>query len=221
MQPVDLITVSREFGAGGSELAAALGARLGWRVLDGEIADAVARRLGVELADIAARDEHPPGILERFGTVVLQTSPEFAPSADLLRTPEPDDIAEATRALLVEEAQSPPLIIVGHAAQALFQDRPDALHLRLVAPLAVRLRRICRRAGCTDEDATRLAHQMDGDRHGYIRRYYHRDWHDPLLYHLQLNTGAITIAEAERLVVALLEARRSGVAHPASEIHDA
>lgn len=210
MQPVDLITISREFGAGGGELATALGARLGWRVLDRDIPALVARRLDADVEEIAARDEHAPRILERIGTAVLRTSPEFAPATELLILPEPDDIARATREVMSEAAATPPLIVVGHGAQALFHDRPGALHLRLVAPVDARVRRVCARAGCTGEDAIALVRRMDDERMFYVRRYYQRDWHDPLLYHLQLNTGALSVAEASRLVLALVEARQGG-----------
>jgi cytidylate kinase len=209
MSPVDLITISREFGAGGSELAADLGERLGWRVLDRDIAALVAARLRVDVGDVEDQDEHAPGILERLGSVALHSNPEFAPSLGRDDRPGADEIAQATRAVLLDAAREP-AIIVGHGGQALFHGRTDALHVRLVAPLGQRVRRICTRTSCGDADAVGLARRMDADRMGYVRRYYHRDWHDPLLYHLQINTGAIALPEAASLVLALVEARGAG-----------
>ena len=211
MQPVDLITISREFGAGGSQLAASLGERLGWRVLDHDIAALVAARLRVPVEDIEAQDEHAPGLLERLGSVALRSNPVFAPSLEHDGGPEPDDIAEATRQVLIDAARAP-VVIVGHGGQSLFHDRASALHVRLVAPLAQRVRRICTRTSCGDADAVGLARRMDADRIAYIRRYYHRDWHDPLLYHLQINTGAVPLSQAAELVLALVESRRAEVA---------
>src|SRR4051794_27405366 len=119
MAGIDLITVSREFGAGGSELAAALGARLAWRVLDRDIVHAVAERLGVDDDAVAARDEHAPGILERIGTTLLRTSPDIIslPPDDPL--PDPEVVAATVQEILLAEAQSPPLVVVGHGTQAL------------------------------------------------------------------------------------------------------
>ena len=210
-QAIDLITITREFGAGGSELAAALGGQLGWRVLDQDIARLVAERLGVAVEQVSARDEHAPGILERIGSVVLRTSPELMPAPEVLRMPAPDDIAGAVRALLTEAAATPPLIVVGHGAQALFHGRPRTLHVRLVAPLADRVRRICHRTGCTGGDAVGLAHRMDAERIFYVRHYHERDWHDPLLYHLQVNTAALDIDEATRAVLGVVEGRNGMV----------
>src|SRR3954447_25019799 len=165
MTSVNLVTVSREFGAGGSQFAAALGARLDWPVLDQEIPDRVAQRLGVERDEVEARDEHAPGLLERIGSAMLRTSPDFAAApVELSSAPIPDDIARATREVLEHAAASPPLVVVGHGTQALFHGRPGAFHVRLFAPLDARVRRVCARAGCGDEDAVALARRMDADR---------------------------------------------------------
>ena len=215
MRPIDLITIARAFGAGGGELAESLGARLGWRVLDHDLVERVAGRLGVARDDVAACDEHAPRILERIGSVVLRTSPNFAPAADPPRQPGPDEIADATRDVLRAAAESPPLVVVGHGAQALFHDRPGTLHLRLVAPLRDRVRRICARAGCTGEDAVALARRMDDERIFYVRHYYHRDWHDPLLYDIHVNTDRVSIDEAADMVTRLVHDRGGHTANAA------
>lgn len=217
MHAIDLITITREFGAGGSELAAALGEQLGWRVLDQQIAELVAQRMGLGVDQVSARDEHAPGILERIGSVVLRTSPELMPAPEVLRLPSPDDIANAVRELFIEAARTPPLIIVGHGAQALFHSRPGALHVRLVAPVADRVRRICGRTGCGGADAVGLAHRMDAERVYYVRHYHARDWHDPLLYHLQVNTAALGIAAVARVVRGLVEGSRATANTPTEE----
>jgi cytidylate kinase len=207
VHPVDLITISREFGAGGGELAAALGAALGWRVIDEELVDLVARRLGVAPADVVARDEHAPRLLERIGGAFLRTSPDMAVAPEVLQVPTPGDISAATRAGFVEAASTPPVIMVGHGTQALFQARSGALHLRLVAPLQDRLRRIRVRTGCTEGEAMTLARRMDEERDFYVRHYYQRDWRDPLLYHLQINTGGLSVTETVRIVREVIVSR--------------
>ena len=207
MSPIDLITLTREFGAGGGELAEALGRRLGWRVLDRDIAGLVAERLAVDEEAVAARDEHAPGLLERLGTTILRTSPElisFTPATDV---PDPERVAAAVRDVLREAAERPPLVIVGHGAAALFADHPSALHVRLVAPIERRVERICGRVGCGGRDAVGLAQRVDAERVSYMRQFYRRDWRDPLLYDLQINTGDVTIADAAAMIEALMARR--------------
>src|SRR5919199_4694207 len=127
MQPIDMITISREFGAGGGLLASVLGERLGWRVLDRDLARAVAARLGVPVDAVEARDEQAPGLLERIGTSLLRTSPELIAAPEAVRLPDPEAIAAAVRGVLLDAASATPLIIVGHGTQALFHGRPGAL----------------------------------------------------------------------------------------------
>src|SRR3982751_6828081 len=74
--PIRLITISREYGAGGSELGALLGESLGWPVLDHELVRQLAARLSCEEGEVVAMDEHAPSFLERLAAVAVVTAPE-------------------------------------------------------------------------------------------------------------------------------------------------
>lgn len=203
----DLITLSREYGAGASQLASLLGARLGWRVLDSDIPIEVARRLGMPSASLEQWDEHAPGLLESMGTSLLLGTPELLVDPAVAARPQARDVAAATRELLIESAASPPLIIVGHGAQVIFADRPRSLHLRLVAPIADRVRRIMARRSSSEQEARAIAEHVDRDRAHYVKEYLHRDVRDPQLYALQINTGRVAMADAVELVVRLVAAK--------------
>ncbi|HKG90346.1 MAG TPA: cytidylate kinase-like family protein [Gemmatimonadaceae bacterium] len=208
MHSIDLITLSREFGAGASELAAALGARLGWPVLDREIAPMVARRLGLPPEVVEDRDERAPGFLQSIGDALIFASPDLFVGPDTVGAPSPADIAAATRQILLQAAaERRPLITVGHGGQALFHGRPGALHVRLVAPLESRLRRICGRRDCAEREAAGLAKRIDAGRVQFVRDYFGRDVRDPLLYHLVLNTGMLGMDECLTMVEALVRGR--------------
>jgi cytidylate kinase len=217
MPRFDLITLSREYGAGASMLAAALGARLGWRVLDQEIPRAIARRLGLPDDALVESDEHAATVLERVGHALIMGSPDILVDPSVARLPDPADVARVTRELLLEAAQHPPLIVVGHGGQALFHGRPRTLRLRLVAPLDQRVRLVCARKQCGEQEAAQLARRIDNDRAHYVREFYHVDVRDPLLYHLQLNTGLVSRDDCLRLIVQLVTesgAPGAGVARP-------
>jgi cytidylate kinase len=200
----DVITISREYGAGASELAALLGERLGWRVLDREIPAAVARRLRIPDEALEEWDEHAPGLLESIGSSLMLGSPELLLDATYVRRPNAHDVAERTNELLREAIASPPLIIVEHGAQVLFHDRPRTLHLRLVAPMEVRSRRIMERRPGTRHECIALAQYIDRDRTHYLQQFHGRDARDPMLYALQINTGVVTMSDCVRLVLELL-----------------
>lgn len=201
---VDLITLSREFGSGGSELARELGTRLGWRVLDRDLVQLVADRLKLDPRTVETMDEHPPGLISRISSALLITSPESPISLQTRDLLSPDAVADATRAAITEAVQSPPLIVVGHGAQLLFRDRPGSLHVRLTAPVQSRIERICSREPCEPNAATTRLRHMDADRAAYVRRYYHADWRDPMLYDLAINTGRTSIKAAAAAILAVM-----------------
>jgi cytidylate kinase len=202
-QKIDLITVSREFGAGGSDFARELGERLGWTVLDQDIIRRVAERLQLKVGTVERLDEHPPSWLARVTSALLIAPPELPVGIDTAHMLHMDSVAETAQNVLVEAAENPPLIIVGHSGQNIFANRPGSLHVRLIAPLESRVDRLAARFGWDRETATERANHIDADRAAYAQRYYHREWRDPLLYHVIIDTGRVSIDEAVTMVEAM------------------
>lgn len=205
--PVDLVTVSREYGAGGSEFAQLLGTRLGWRVLDHDIVESVALHLHLRAGVVEERDEQPPGWFSRIAATLLIAPPESPLQLETTGILTPDSIAEATHAAIVESSGTPPVVIVGHGAQCIFRDRPGTLQVRLTASVESRAPRIMARDGGTLPEAMVRARHVDAQRRGYVQRYYHQDWADPALFDVQFNTSRATIAEAVATVTSIIEAR--------------
>ena len=206
MPQADMITLSREYGAGAGELAGRLSAILGWRVVGENIPHLVADRLRLPDEAVEECDEHVPGLLENLGNALLMGSPDLLIDPEVVQRPDPERVFLAARDVMLEAAKSPPVILLGHGAQALFHDRPRTVHVRLVAPVAARVRRICdRRGDCTKDNAALLARRIDDDRASYVRQHYGRDVRDPLLYHLQLNTGLVPMEDAARIIAELAE----------------
>jgi cytidylate kinase len=200
----DLITLSREYGAGAGELAQRLGESLGWPVLDSGIPLAVAERLGIPEDSLDEWDEHAPNFLESIGNALLLGSPEIMIDPAYVRRPAAREVADVTRQVLLDRTASPPLIVVGHGAQVLLADRPRTLHLRLVAPLEVRARRVMERRQCSEQEAFAICDSVDRDRVHYVQQFLRLDVRDPLLYAMQINTGVVSMDDAVRLVSALL-----------------
>jgi CMP/dCMP kinase len=201
--PAQLITISREYGAGGSELGVLLGKELGWRVLDNELVQQLAARLRCEEGEVVAMDEHVPSFLERLAAVAVVTAPESRAHSTPWAT-DPDCIAAAAREVLLEAARNLPLIVVGHGGNCLFRGRPDVLRVRVTAPLDVRVPRVAQRTGVTTAQAAADVRRKDADRQHYLQRYYQSSLNDPCEYDLQINTGAVPLHAAARLVVTLL-----------------
>jgi len=201
--PIQLITISREYGAGGSELGVLLGRTLGWRVLDHELVQQLAARLRCEEGEIKAMDEHVPSLLERLASAAVITAPELRVQSRPWVT-DPDCIAAAAREVLLEAARTLPLIVVGHGGNCLFRGRADVLRVRVVAPFHVRIRRVAQRTGMALPQSASEVRRKDSDREHYLQRYYQSRVNDPCEYDLQINTGVVSLDAACRLVLALL-----------------
>ena len=200
---IRLITISREYGAGGSELGVLLGELLGWPVLDHGLIRQLAARLKCEEGEVVAMDEHVPSFLERLASVAIVTAPESRVHSSPWAT-DPDCVAAAAREVLLEAAQNPPVIVVGHGGNCLFRNRRDVLRVRVVAPFELRVQRVAQRTGVTAAKAAAEVRRKDADRQHYLQRYYQSNLNDPSEYDLQTNTGTISLDAAARLVLALL-----------------
>src|ERR1700737_182851 len=97
---IRLITVSRECGAGGSDLARELGSRLQWPVLDHDIVHRVAQRLRLDDGTVEPFDEHPPSLLSRIATVLIVPLPGMYSFPTTSEVPTHDVIADATRRVI-------------------------------------------------------------------------------------------------------------------------
>src|SRR5205814_10229186 len=74
-----VITISRMYGSGGSEVAERVAQTLGWSLFDNAMIDAVAERSGLTLAEVTAQDERVPSMVERLASALSMGSPEIMP----------------------------------------------------------------------------------------------------------------------------------------------
>lgn len=206
------VTVSREYGSGGGEIAARLARRLGWQLVDHEIVAAVARTLGVSEAAAAAHDEHAAGAIGR----ILSGMRLLGPMA-YGEVPEgPDEEARRYRDALERVVRATVaagrVVIVGRGAQVLLGTRRDTLHARVVAPLDWRVAYVERREGLDTAAARARIQAKDHDRVRYLQAEYHRRPDDAHLYDLTVNTGALDLDDAVDLLALALERKASRLA---------
>jgi CMP/dCMP kinase len=206
-----LITISRQYGAGGSEVARRVAAALGWRVVDNEVVEKVAARAGVPPELVAEREERVPGFVERLARTLAASTPELFPASvpgGTLPKLQEADLVRITESVVAEAAAKGRLVLVGRAAPAVLAQERDSLHVKLVAPRPYRIQAAAERLGVDLQKAAAVVDESDGTRARYHRQYYHRDWNDPVHYHLVLNTGALGLEGATDIIVG--EARRRG-----------
>lgn len=201
---VEIVTVARQFGSGGSELARAIGARMWWPVLEeDEVVRRVASRLGAPEADVAATDEHVETLAERMGASLAGAFPEVVLPPDR-PTVDVERVAAAAFDVLRQAAAAPPIVMVGHGGMCLFAGRVDALHLRVVARREHRVASVARRLGISDEAADEEVRSRDADRAAWVSLHFDVEWDDPTLYSLTVNSERIGPDAGAALVETLL-----------------
>lgn len=200
------MTVAREFGSGGSDLARALGRRTGWRVVDRGVVAEIARALHVPEEVVEARDEATPRLGERLGKLLAGAFPELLPPPG---EPEVDyeTVAGMSERILREAASEPPVIIVGHGGMCLFADVACSLHVRVVAPEEFRVEQVMRRLSMGREEALEEIRLRDGSRQHYVRQRFGLTWDDPTLYAMVLNSSQVTPEGGAEAVESLLRNR--------------
>lgn len=200
-----LITISRQFGAGGSQVARQVAERLGWRVVDNELIEEVAARAGLPKEHVAEREERVSTFVERLARTLAAASPDVFPppdSAGAIVDVAETDLVRITETVVAEIAAQGKVVLVGRAAPAVLSREADALHVKLVAPRAFRIQVALGRLGCSADKAASVLDTTDKNRARYLREYYRRDWNDPVNYHLVLNTGVLGFEGATALIVA-------------------
>src|SRR5436190_15496671 len=171
-----VITITRQYASGGSEVARLVAAELGWDVIDNEFVDEVARRAGLPPDAVAQREERAPGLLERLARTLAAGSPEmFIATAGVPRV-EPDEaaIVQLTERVIAETAAQGRIVLVGRGAQAVLAQRPDALHAYVVAGKPWRIRLAVERVGGIEPDAEPEREETDPGREQNVPTYYGR-----------------------------------------------
>src|SRR5256885_877480 len=205
-----VITVTRQYASGGSDVARLVAGRLDWTVIDNEFIDEVARRAGLPVEEVAQREERAPGLLERLARTLALASPEMFMATATASAVEQDEatIVQVTERVIVEAAAHGRVVLVGRGAQAVLARRPDALHVYVVASKPWRMQLAVERLGVDPARAEQVVDETDRQRDQYVKTYYKRQRHDFVNYDLVVNSERLGLDGAAAVVVA--EARRRG-----------
>jgi len=184
-----LITISRQTGSMGEEITQQLAQNMDLPVLT---------------RDMAMKKVFPP-VASAHEMHMLAESPAFF----LTKSGEGLTFAQHLENRLKEQAAQESIIIFGMGAQIVFADHPEALHVRIIASSEVRIDRMIQKRGLETKDAERFLELSDRKHKRYISTIYGRDWADPFLYNVILNTDNLGIEEAAAFIQYMAENRRS------------
>lgn len=195
-----IVTISRLYGSGGSEVAAKTAKILGWELLDNEVVDAVAARLGLSTAEVKAREERAPSLAERLASAMALGSQEWMNPAGTAERPTDEQMVDVTRQIVEEAITRGPVVIVGRGAQAMLSARTDALHVFCYAPKQALIARSMERDKVGAEEAARIVDETNKRRREWVKLHWNREWAAQENYHLSVNTGWLGIDGAAELI---------------------
>jgi cytidylate kinase len=178
-----VMTLARELGAGERGFASAVADRLDIRVYDRELLERQAVRLGVPESELEKIDEQPPGIFQRF-----------RPGNTYQR------YRDALDQFMHEVAAQGSVILVGRGGSRFLRSDPAAFHVRLVAPMPVRVRRVMEYHWVREDVAKKRIVESDARRCRFFETCFGTDWSSPLEYDITVNTGRLGLT-AVNLVV--------------------
>jgi cytidylate kinase len=209
-----VVTVSRMYGSGGSEVAERVAEALGWQLFDNAMIDAVTERSGLTRAEVTEQDERVPSMVERLASALSLGSPEIMPPVPTgpIETTE-ERIVAVTRRVIEEAIQTGPAVFVGRGAQCLLAERTDALHVFCYGPRSALRQYVMDKYGLSHDDAERKVGDMNRRREQYVKRHWNRNWlaHDN--YHLCVNTAWLGIDGAAKLIVDAARAQFGAAVH--------
>ncbi len=218
-----VITVSKQLGAGGEEIARAVCDMLRYRYFDKQHIIETAHEVGLSRDQVVDYSEERYEV-RNFLARLMGGAPRPVKTVSLRKedskgnvTLTEETIDEAQYVVLIKGAvraayERGDMVIVGRAGQAILQDEADALHVRIVAPLGSRIARLQQREGLTVEEAERQIMRHDRASAEYLGRFFGIQWDDHNLYHLMLNTGKVSVDGAAQIIVDAVVQLRASIA---------
>jgi cytidylate kinase len=200
---INVITIEREYGCGGSDIAHLLSKQLGWKLWDQVLTEEIARLANCPKAVVEAREERSDPLYYRLFKSFLRGSFEGSLNAPKLHLVDSETIARIARRVVEHAAEKGNSVIVGRGSQQFLKNRPHTLRIFLYALREEKVRRLLAR-GKTQAEAEQLVDTVDQERADFVRRYFHDvEWPDRVIYHIMMNTAIGDEAVVQMILSAL------------------
>jgi cytidylate kinase len=185
---IKIVTIEREYGCGGGEIARLLAEQLGWTLWDQSLTEEIARLGSCSKEVVALREERTDPLYYRLFKSFLRGSYEGSLNAHKLNLVDSESILKYTESVVQHAAGAGNCVIVGRGSQHFLRNRQDALRIFLYAPRENKVRRIVAR-GKSVHEAEELADTVDVERAAFIAKYFKVEWPSRAIYHAMINTA--------------------------------
>ena len=185
---IRVITIEREYGSGGADIAKKVAERLGWKLWDQLLTSEIARLMDCDCRAVEEREEKRDPLTYRLFKAFMRGSHEGTQNAPRLKMVDADCIREVAERVVKGAAKEGECVIVGRGSAYYLQDRRDAFHVFIYAPFEHKVRRL-QADGKSERRAAELAETVDRDRADFIKKYFDVEWPDRHRFHLMINSA--------------------------------
>jgi hypothetical protein len=185
---IKIVTVEREYGSGGGEIAQRLSECLGWKLWDQRLTEEIARLANCSKAVVEQREERTDPLYYRLFKSFLRGSYEGSLNAPKLGLVDSENILKLTKRVVEHAAGKGECVIVGRGSQLFLYNHPEALRVFLYAPREDKVKRLIGR-GKSEKEAIELVDTVDRERAAYIEKYFQVEWPSRAVYHVMINTA--------------------------------
>ena len=199
-----IITISRQFGAGGKTLGTRLADKLGYTFAGSEVIQKIAEVANVSPAWVESVEKEAGTRVSALISRMVSRS-----LVDKILKDErgylDDDIYLDYLVLTISEiAEEGNAVILGRGAQYILKNEPETYHVLLVDAFDNRVRFMMKNYDLSAGKATRMVQSEDRRRVTLYSKLGKSDYDNPNLYHLVLNMGRLSLEKAEELIVQLV-----------------
>src|ERR1700675_1622557 len=185
---IRIVTIEREYGCGGGEIAEQLAKQLDWKLWDHLLTEEIARLANCPKSVVEVREERADPLYYRLFKSFLRGSYEGSLNAHKLNLVDSECILKFTESVVQHAAKAGNSVIVGRGSQQFLRNRQDALRVFLYAPREQKVLRLLAR-GKSEKEAEQLVDTVDRERGDFIQKYFRVEWPDRAIYHAMINTA--------------------------------
>ena len=182
--PLPCITISRDPGSGGTEVARRLAKDLGMDLIGSKIIQQVAERADISEKVIASLDEKEVRLRDVWIDSMFRTRHIW-----------PDEYLRYLTKVIGTIGKQGRTIIIGRGGQFILPPE-ETFRIRLTAPREIRIRNVMRDSNTDFETSERYVYKTETDRNAFHCKYFRADWTNPIYYDLTVNTGYMGIEGA-------------------------
>jgi len=199
----NVITISRDLGSGGDEIAFNLCKILGYSYFDKNLMYDAAKKMGVSegsIIDFSEDSYKIKSIVDKILGRKRRVVTHLKENASIRKTLDEEKCLEVVQTVINNLAGRGKMVIVGRGGQAILKNKANVLHVRIIAPMDVRIDREMAAEGISREDALKAIEENDKAASEFLQTFYNISWDDPINYDIVLNTAKLDYETTSQII---------------------